>query len=630
MLINVLRDEKPTHVAVAFDVSDVDVPAPSQYAEYKAGRAETPADFMGQVCLVHEVLDALRGADRQRARASRPTTSSPRWPRRPRRQGMDVLIVTGDRDAFQLVNERRDRPHTRSGVSRHAPHDPRGGAGEVRPVARAVPGLRRAARRPQRQPARHPRRRARRPPPSGSSSTATLAELVDRRRRGQGQDRRHRCAPRLADVIRNRHADRARPRRAARGRPARPAAARRGTATRSTRSSTRCSSGSCASGSTQRCPPSSPEADQGFDVERPPARRRARWRVARRARPAGSGRVGVHVRGTWERGTGTRRRRSRWPTADGARRLRSTSTHAHADDDAALAAGSPTPTRPRRVHDAKGPMLALAAQAAGRSPGSPATPRSRPTWRCPVSGVVRPGRPRAALPAPRAARRGPPSDGQLTPRRRREAEEAEADVASAPAPSPTSRSRSTPTSSAVGGTALLRDLELPLVDVLAGMERTGIAADVDHLADLETHLARQVKEAAEAAYDTVGHEFHLGSPKQLQAAAVRRARAAEDQEDQDRLHHRRRRARRPCSRHHPLIEALLLHRDMTRLLMVVENAAADRRRRRPHPHDLQADGRGDRPAVDRPPEPAERPDPHRAGPPDPAGLRRRPGLRDAA
>jgi DNA polymerase-1 len=68
-----------------------------------------------------------------------------------------------------------------------------------------------------------------------------------------------------------------------------------------------------------------------------------------------------------------------------------------------------------------------------------------------------------------------------------------------------------------GGTALLRDLELPLVAVLADCERTGIAVDTDHLAGLEARLREQVKQAAEDAYATVGHEFHLGSPKQLQA-----------------------------------------------------------------------------------------------------------------
>jgi DNA polymerase-1 len=46
-----------------------------------------------------------------------------------------------------------------------------------------------------------------------------------------------------------------------------------------------------------------------------------------------------------------------------------------------------------------------------------------------------------------------------------------------------------------GGTALLRDLELPLVEVLAACERTGIAADVEHLAALESRLREQVKQA---------------------------------------------------------------------------------------------------------------------------------------
>src|SRR5947199_10814548 len=56
MLINVLRDETPTHIAVAFDL-------PAQtfrhdaYPEYKATRNETPQDFKGQVILIHEVLD---------------------------------------------------------------------------------------------------------------------------------------------------------------------------------------------------------------------------------------------------------------------------------------------------------------------------------------------------------------------------------------------------------------------------------------------------------------------------------------------------------------------------------------------------------------------------------------------
>src|SRR5205809_8143575 len=54
MLINVLRDERPTHIAVAFDVSRRSFRT-EQYADYKAGRSETPTDFAGQVSLVQEV-----------------------------------------------------------------------------------------------------------------------------------------------------------------------------------------------------------------------------------------------------------------------------------------------------------------------------------------------------------------------------------------------------------------------------------------------------------------------------------------------------------------------------------------------------------------------------------------------
>ncbi len=120
-----------------------------------------------------------------------------------------------------------------------------------------------------------------------------------------------------------------------------------------------------------------------------------------------------------------------------------------------------------------------------------------------------------------------------------------------------------------GGTALLRDLELPLVEVLAACERTGIAADVEHLEALQDRLRDQVREAAEAAYDTVGHEFHLGSPKQLQALLFDELGLPKTKKiktgwttDADALQN--------LIGTHPVIEALLLHREMTRLLMVVE------------------------------------------------------------
>jgi DNA polymerase-1 len=67
-----------------------------------------------------------------------------------------------------------------------------------------------------------------------------------------------------------------------------------------------------------------------------------------------------------------------------------------------------------------------------------------------------------------------------------------------------------------GGTSLLADVELPLVDVLADLERIGIAVDIEHLETLEAHFAGEVKTAADDAYRIIGKEINLGSPKQLQ------------------------------------------------------------------------------------------------------------------
>ena len=58
MLINLLRDEAPTHVAVAFDVSRKTFRSET-FADYKANRLATPDDFKGQVELIKDVLGAL-------------------------------------------------------------------------------------------------------------------------------------------------------------------------------------------------------------------------------------------------------------------------------------------------------------------------------------------------------------------------------------------------------------------------------------------------------------------------------------------------------------------------------------------------------------------------------------------
>jgi DNA polymerase-1 len=115
MLINVLRDEQPTHLAVAFDVSRQTFRL-EQYADYKGNRSASPQEFSGQVSLVKEVLEALRvpsvqseGYEADDVIATLSTQAEA--------LGWDVLICTGDRDALQLVSDRVTVLYPRKGVS---------------------------------------------------------------------------------------------------------------------------------------------------------------------------------------------------------------------------------------------------------------------------------------------------------------------------------------------------------------------------------------------------------------------------------------------------------------------------------------------------------------------------------
>jgi len=115
MLINVLRDEQPTHVAVAFDISRQTFRSEA-YAEYKANRSKSPDEFRGQVDLVKEVLAALRvvmvekeGYEADDVIATLTTQAL--------EQGADVLICSGDRDSIQLVTDRSTLLYPVRGVS---------------------------------------------------------------------------------------------------------------------------------------------------------------------------------------------------------------------------------------------------------------------------------------------------------------------------------------------------------------------------------------------------------------------------------------------------------------------------------------------------------------------------------
>ncbi|WP_298176001.1 DNA polymerase I [Saccharomonospora sp.] len=123
MLINLLRDEAPTHVAVAFDVSRKTFRS-ERFAEYKANRLATPDDFKGQVELIKDVLGALsipvlavEGYEADDVIATLTTQAGDAY---------EVLICTGDRDALQLVNDSVTVLYPRKGVSDLVRFDPEG------------------------------------------------------------------------------------------------------------------------------------------------------------------------------------------------------------------------------------------------------------------------------------------------------------------------------------------------------------------------------------------------------------------------------------------------------------------------------------------------------------------------
>lgn len=566
MLINVLRDEAPTHVAVTFDVSKRTF-RHDAYADYKAGRAETPSDFKGQVSLVHEVLDALRipvvtaeGYEADDVIATLATQAAA--------DGMDVLIVTGDRDAFQLVDERITVLYNSRGVSDMRRMTP--------DSVQEKYGL---------SPAQYPEFAALRGDPSDNlpgipgvgEKTATkliqtygdvgnLLDHVDEVKGKVGDNLR----AGIASVVRNRQLTEL-----VRDVPlsAHPSELRLGQWDRdevhkvfdalqfrvlrerlyATLSAVE------------------PEAEQGFDVDSRvlvPGELRAFLD----ALPAGV-RTGLHVRGTWARGTGDATGLALAAQSPPEGEPGRTDDAAYVDltaltqdDDAALAAWLADPSRQKALHDSKGPLLALTARG----------------WS--VAGVTSDTALAAYLALPgqgvfdladlalrflrRELRAEAPDEGQLS---------FDGDEDATAAGEAAVRARAVADLAVAldadlarrGGTALLRDVELPLVQVLADCERTGIAADVEHLQELMGRLRHQVEQAAQEAYATVGHEFHLGSPKQLQALLFDELALPKTKKiktgyttDADALQN--------LLGTHPVIEALLTHREMTRLLMVVE------------------------------------------------------------
>jgi DNA polymerase-1 len=567
MLINVLRDEKPTHIVVAFDVARRSFRT-EQYSEYKANRLETPTDFKGQVSLVQEVLAALRvpvvvkeGYEADDVLAT--------LARQGREAGMQVLICSGDRDSFQLVTDQVTVLYPKRGVSELARMDP--GAvlaryavrpehyraiaamvGETSDNLAGVPGV-------------------------GEKTAAKwinqygdfdrVIEQVDQIKGKVGDSLREHLGAVLRNYELNRLVDdlelSLRPEDAAWRGWDREAvhAVFDSLQFRVLRDRLY-----------EYLETVEPEAEAGFDLSGQilgTGTVRA-WLDAHA--PVGT-RVGVAVSGTFGRGTGnltglaiaTADSPAAWfdPVA------------LDADDEIAVANWLKDPDRRKVIHDAKPAMLAFAAhgwQLGGLDTDTVlAAYLARPDNRSydltdlALRYLQRELRiEEDAVAQPTLAGLGEEfADENIAARNLMLRARATLDLVVAIDAELSRDGDATP--------RLLAEVEQPLSYVLAAMERTGIGADTHYLSDLEAHFAAEVKAAAQAAYAVVGREFNLGSPKQLQEILFGELDLPKTKKiktgyttDADALQGLF------AQTQHPVLEHLLRHRDVAKLKSTVD------------------------------------------------------------
>jgi DNA polymerase-1 len=565
MLINLLRDEEPTHVAVAFDVSRKTFRSEA-YAQYKAGRHETPEDFRGQLSLIREVLDALRipaltveGYEADDVIATITTRAVA--------DDLPVLITTGDRDCLQLVRGDVTVLFPRKGVSDLTRFTPEEVEARYGLTARQYPDF--AALRGDSSdnlpgiPGVGEKTAAKWIREFGSFDA--LVAGVDTIKGKAGDALREH----LGSVIRNRQLTEL-----VRDVPLEVAVAdlerrpwdrdevhtlfdnlqfrvlrERLFATLTT---------------------AEPEAEEGFEI------RTTRLRVDEVAswldeHARDSGRVGVSVRGTWGRGAGTLTGIA-LASGDGTAAAYVQPDQLTSDDEQALAGWLADASIPKAVHDVKGPLLAL------RLHG----------WT--LNGVTSDTQLAAYLALPgqrsfdladlalrylhRELRANVDESGQMTlDGGEQETDDALAEVETVRAMAVRDLADAFDVELQVRGAGtLLAEMELPLTYVLADMEAVGIAADTDHLLDLQSELGAAVKAVEEDAYAAVGRPFNLGSPKQLQEILFDQFKLPKTKRiktgyttDADSL------AALYEQTEHPLLEHLLRHREVARLKTVVDS-----------------------------------------------------------
>ena len=114
ILLKILREERPDAVVAVFD-SREPTPRHAIYPEYKANRLKTPEDLAAQIPVVDEMIDAL-GVRRIDVAGAEADDIIGTLSRRAEERGMDVVIVSSDKDMYQLVSP---RVKVRDGLKEH-------------------------------------------------------------------------------------------------------------------------------------------------------------------------------------------------------------------------------------------------------------------------------------------------------------------------------------------------------------------------------------------------------------------------------------------------------------------------------------------------------------------------------
>ncbi|NUR01039.1 MAG: DNA polymerase I [Streptomyces sp.] len=508
MLANTLRDEEPTHFAVAFDVSRKTWRS-EEFTEYKANRSKTPDEFKGQVELIGELLDAMHasrfavdGFEADDVIATLATQAEA--------EGFEVLIVTGDRDSFQLVSEHTTVLYPTKGVSELTRFTPEKVFEKY--------GL---------TPAQYPDFAALRGDPSDNlpgipgvgektaakwinqfGSFAELVERVDEVKGKAGQNLREHLEAvklnrRLTEMVRTVEL----PKQVAdleRAPYDRTAVAMVLDTLEIRNPSLRERLLAVDPGGEQaEATPAAPGVELDGTVL-------GTGELVGWLTEHGTETLGIATVDAWALGTGSVAEVA-LATAEGPAAWFDPSQLDEADENA-WAAWLAAEDRPKVLHNAKGAMRVLAEH--GWSVAGVSMDTALAAY------LVKPGRRSFDLDAlsleylgrelaPAAA-----ADGQLA-FGADDGAEAEALMVQARAIldlGEAFRGRL----EEVGAADLLRDMELPTSILLARMERHGIAADRAHLEAMEQMFAGAVQQAVKEAHAAAGHEFNLGSPKQLQ------------------------------------------------------------------------------------------------------------------